>query len=217
MAFSNSGPSMHTGAISNDADTALALGSVSFADPTHGSPLSQFSDFSFDDEALMDLSDAEFATPSPAALKRKLPSVLNSSSEESNSALGGRAPNKKARRSRTYAGATGAGASPTSGSPTPQDGFVTDTEMESFLESILNELAEENQQREAQQESYASDSLDVVSKDFSAPNSAPSSPTTTTNLFLSSYDNASDDESSENLLNRYERRYSFFAGFKFTY
>ncbi|KAJ7825181.1 hypothetical protein B0H14DRAFT_2821083 [Mycena olivaceomarginata] len=206
MAFSNSGPSMHTGAISNDADTALALGSVSFADPTHGSPLSQFSDLSFDDEALMDLSDAELATPSPAALKRKLPSLLSSSSEESNSALGGRAPNKKARRSRTtYAGATGAGASPpTSGSPTRQDGFVTDTEMESFLESILNELAEENQQRGARQERYASDSLDGVSIDFSAPNSAPSSPNTTTNLFLSSYDNASDDESSENLLNRFQ-------------
>jgi hypothetical protein len=90
--------------------------------------------------------------------------------------------------------------------------------MESFLGSILNELAEETQQREAQQESYyASDSLDGVSIDFSAPNSAPSSPSTTTNLFLSSYDNASDDESSENLLNRCERRYSFFAGFKFTY
>ncbi|KAJ7323638.1 hypothetical protein DFH08DRAFT_941483 [Mycena albidolilacea] len=188
MAFSNSGPSVHTGAISNDVDTALALGSGSSTDPTHGSPLSQFSDLSFDDETLMDLDDAEFAAPSPAALKRKLPSVLNSSSEESDSALGGPAPNKKARRSRTYSGATGAGASPppTSGSPTRQDGFVTDTEMESFLESILNELADENQQH------------------FSAPNSAPSSPRTTTNLFLSSYDNASDDESSENLLNRFQ-------------
>ncbi|KAJ7740979.1 hypothetical protein B0H14DRAFT_2989652 [Mycena olivaceomarginata] len=166
MAFLNSGPSADMGASSNDADTALALGS---ANPTYGSPLSQFSDFSHP--------------------------LLSSS--ESNSALGP-APSKRARRSRN-AGATGAGASPPE-SPTEQDGFVTDTDMENFLESILNELAEETQQRNAQQESYPLDSA----PDSSAQNSLPSSPSTTTNLFLSSYDNVFDDESSENLLNRFQ-------------
>jgi hypothetical protein len=179
-----------------DADTALALGS---ANPTYGSPLSQFSDLSFDDETFMDFSDGEHSIPSPAALKRKLPSLLSSS--ESNSALGP-APSKRARRSRT-AGATGVGESPPPESPTEQDGFVTDTDMENFLESILNELAEETQQRNAQQESYTPDPLDAV-PDSSAQNSLPSSPSTTTNLFLSSYDNMVDDESSENLLNRCE-------------
>jgi hypothetical protein len=178
-----------------DADTALALGS---ANPTDSSPLSQFSDLSFDDEILMDFSDGEHSIPSPAALKRKLPSLLSSS--ESNSALGP-APSKRARRSRN-AGATGVGASSLE-SPTEQDGFVTDTDMENFLESILNELAEETQERNAQQESYTSDPLDSV-PDSSAQNSLPSSPNTTTNLFLSSYDNVFDDESSENLLNRCE-------------
>ncbi|KAJ7763925.1 hypothetical protein B0H14DRAFT_2972152 [Mycena olivaceomarginata] len=89
-----------------------------------------------DADTALALGDGEHSIPSPAALKAQAPILLSSS--ESNSALGP-APSKRARRSRN-AGATGVGASPPE-SPTEQDGF-----------SILNELAEETQQRNAQQE-----------------------------------------------------------------
>ncbi|KAJ7708392.1 hypothetical protein B0H14DRAFT_2646682 [Mycena olivaceomarginata] len=89
---------------------------------------------------------------------------------------------KRARQSRNT-GVTGVGAS-SPGSPMEKDGF----------RKLSNKTLSKRD---------TSDPLDAV-PDFLAQNSLPSTPSTTTNLFLSSYDNVLDDESSKNLLNRFQ-------------
>ncbi|KAJ6531654.1 hypothetical protein DFH09DRAFT_1370472 [Mycena vulgaris] len=86
---------------------------------------------------------------------------------------------------------------PKSPSDSERDTFVTD--MGNCLDSILNQLAEETQRREALQQMYASGSFGVPSdtaNDVFLPSFADS---TEPDPFLDWYDEVSDDELSQNL------------------
>ncbi|KAF7340324.1 hypothetical protein MVEN_01951500 [Mycena venus] len=83
-----------------------------------------------------------------------------------------------------------------------RDSFLID--MENCLESILNELAEETQQRESLQERYASELFRPVS-DISGTASPISVLPTATYSFLPAHgSDASDDELSQNLFDRFQ-------------
>ncbi|KAJ7139214.1 hypothetical protein C8R44DRAFT_301928 [Mycena epipterygia] len=91
-----------------------------------------------------------------------------------------------------------AATSPPPESPSERDTFVAD--MESCLNSILNQLAEDTQRRESMQQMYASGSFGVVSEPaddrllFTMPENHQEHP------FLDSYDDISGDELSQTLL-----------------
>ncbi|KAJ7022972.1 hypothetical protein C8F04DRAFT_1136322 [Mycena alexandri] len=89
-----------------------------------------------------------------------------------------------------------AGTSPPPESPSDRDSFVAD--MESCLDSILNQLAEETQRRAVLQQ-YAS----FASVPDSPAEEIPASSPTPTDFFLNSSDAISDDELSQNMFEIY--------------
>ncbi|KAJ7073472.1 hypothetical protein B0H15DRAFT_61585 [Mycena belliarum] len=172
--------------------------------PSSGSPLSELSDTSSDDDTLMEWSGSyptAGSSPSPASpLKRKrlvvdhvLLSPLTALPGRKDTGLnGGPSPNKKLILETEYRDREAA-TSPTPNSASERDAFVVD--MESCLDSILNQLADEAQRREALQEMYASGSYSVT---HDGAEDADFESEANTALFLGSYD-VSDDESTQNL------------------
>ncbi|KAJ7206965.1 hypothetical protein B0H12DRAFT_1159152 [Mycena haematopus] len=166
--------------------------------------------------------DETYSTPS-TSLKRKqntLDSVLLSPLYilDPTSAMGP-SPNKKARQhpqgnsdlrsaqsgrnpGRNF-GDTEVERSPPLWSPldSERDGFVPD--IESSLESILNQLAEDENQRREQQERYVS-SLSGVVSDSSGQNTPVSIPNPSTDVFLPSDAETSDDELLQNLFDDFQ-------------
>ncbi|KAJ7700298.1 hypothetical protein B0H16DRAFT_1642856 [Mycena metata] len=98
-----------------------------------------------------------------------------------------RVPESSQQLERTFRDA-GTSPPPESESPSDRDSFVTD--MESCLDSILNQLAGETQRREVLQEQYASFAVASDSLEEEEPASSP----TPTDFFLSSSKAISDDE-----------------------
>ncbi|KAJ6569233.1 hypothetical protein B0H19DRAFT_692169 [Mycena capillaripes] len=180
---------------------------------TESNHLSGLSDPPSDTDTFMDWADEEALTTA-SALKRKQHaldyaflsplSILDPSSLSST----GPSPSKKSRQSQHSTPHhnppdtselsqseemefSEAGTSLPLESPLERDSFVAD--LESCLDSILNQLADDTRQRESSQESYTLSLSGIVSDSPPAENSALSFHDNAADFALNLYDNASDE------------------------
>ncbi|KAJ7474235.1 hypothetical protein FB451DRAFT_286021 [Mycena latifolia] len=198
--------------------------------PKLGSPLSEMSETPSEDDSLMDWSSpSQGSSTSPLKRKRFIldhvplsPLSALDSTRIPTASPDDPSPNKKVRQSqattprrdlRRNSGEqrisepleteerefSEAAMSPSPDSPSERDPFVAD--LENCLDSILNELAEETQRREALQEMYASGSFSGSVTSYTADEGFPFSfsDDSAPDMFFDSYDDGSDDELSQNL------------------